>query len=97
MCAQTFGEWGASELKMFGDRVALLALDCRSERSQENIMKLGSWALVQQRLLALPPSVQHLIVLSPCPVVYPLLALHKSALTHFTGESLFMFLFFFGK
>ncbi|MEW5309587.1 MAG: hypothetical protein WDW38_001467 [Sanguina aurantia] len=84
-CAQTFGEWGASDLKLFGERVALLALDCRSERSRESIMKLGSWALVQQRLLALPPSVQHLVVLSPGPVVYPLLALQQSALAHFTG------------
>ena len=60
-------------------------LDSRTERSRENVIRPGTWAMVQQRLAALPASVKHLVVVAPVPIVYPQVPIVESSLEYLTG------------
>ena len=68
-----------------GSSTAVLMLDARTERSQEHCLRPGSWAMIQQRVAALPTSVKHLVVVAPVPVVYPEIPVVESSLKFMTG------------
>eukprot|EP00955_Chlamydomonas_euryale_P018557 197804-Chlamydomonas_euryale.AAC.2 len=50
------------------------------------VCRPGTWALVQQRLAALPSSIKHVVVVAAVPMVYPKIPLVESALMHLTGQ-----------
>jgi hypothetical protein len=80
--AEYFGvrQGSYSTLKQLGPEVALLALDCRGERTPSQVLSTQSWQQVWQRLYALPSTVRHLIVVTGVPVVYPPLKLFEIVL-----------------
>lgn len=80
-----FGEFGWNWLGCLGATTAVLLLDSRTERSRENVIRPGSWAMVQQRLAALPASIKHLVVVAPVPIVYPQVPIVESSLEYLTG------------
>lgn len=51
--------------------VALLGLDLRSERTNSRVMSQATWSAIVAWLDALPDAVDHLLVLTSIPVVYP--------------------------
>lgn len=76
-------------------QVAILALDMRSERSDEQVISLDSWRAVYRWLEDLParaPSgdradrVDHLLLMSSIPVVHPDFGLLEQALGLFPGR-----------
>lgn len=71
MCVCKFRGESYSFLKMLGPRVALIAPDSRSERSKKQIISPESWSLIFDRLNNLPGSVQHVVMLTTVPVLYP--------------------------
>ncbi|GIL55484.1 hypothetical protein Vafri_11052 [Volvox africanus] len=78
-------------LLRLGSSVALLVPDTRTCRSQDRILPPSFLHQAQTRLAALPPTVQHVMVLLGGPVVYPRLpvqdALQKLS-DLFTGDTL---------
>lgn len=58
-------------LSMLGSSTAILAPDTRSERSLTQIVPAADWDVIFQRINDLPPSVRHLIMVMPVPLVYP--------------------------
>ncbi|MCJ1425690.1 hypothetical protein MMC29_003590 [Sticta canariensis] len=60
-----------SFVKLLGPQVALVAPDSRSERSKKTIVSAESWNLIFDRMNNLPSSVQHVVLLTTVPVLYP--------------------------
>ena len=83
---QVFGEHGWNWLGCLGCSTAILMLDTRTERSREVVIRPGSWAMIQQRLAQLPTTIRHVVVVSPVPLVYPLVPVVESSLTFMTGR-----------
>jgi hypothetical protein len=84
---QVFGEFGWNWLGCLGSSTAVLMLDTRTERSRDQCVRPGSWAMVQQRIAALPSTVKHLVVVASVPVVYPQVKIVESSLKFLTGDS----------
>ena len=71
--------------------VTILALDMRSERSDDQVISLESWRAIYTWLEALPARgnndrVDHLLLMSSIPVVHPDFALLEQALGLFPGS-----------
>lgn len=62
---------GLSFLKLMGPEVAVLGVDIRSERTKSLILCEESWKQIFERVVNLPGSVRHLIVVFTVPIVYP--------------------------
>lgn len=58
-------------IKFLGPAVALLGLDCRSERTQARVVAGQTYQGLFPKLVRLPPSVQHLVCMISVPLVYP--------------------------
>lgn len=58
-------------MKLLGPQVALVAPDTRSERSKKTIVSAESWNMIFERMNGLPGSVQHVVLLTTVPVLYP--------------------------
>ena len=59
-----------------GSKLALLAADCRTERTQEDVIDDKTWERIMNRLYAevRRGQVEHLLVVLPVPIAYPRLA-----------------------
>eukprot|EP00835_Amoeboradix_gromovi_P002861 NODE_172_length_15988_cov_0.603940.p1 type:complete len:508 gc:universal NODE_172_length_15988_cov_0.603940:5270-6793(+) len=66
-----FGEHGNSFIRHLGDKQAVLLVDTRRERTKDTVCSSSSWRKIWDALDNIPPSVQHLFVLLPVPIVYP--------------------------
>lgn len=56
---------------LLGPTVAVLLPDQRSGRTLKQVLPPESWPVVFERIRQLPPSVQHLVVVTTIPIVYP--------------------------
>lgn len=56
-----------------GGKMALLAVDCRTERSENNVTREKTWEKIMNRLYAeiRRGQIEHLLVLSALPIAYP--------------------------
>ncbi|KAG5952638.1 hypothetical protein E4U53_000332 [Claviceps sorghi] len=66
-----------------GGKVALLAVDCRTERSESEVVKPETWEKITNRLYAevRRGQVEHLLVVMGVPIAYPRLVWLESILT----------------
>ncbi len=85
---QVFGEFGWNWLGCLGSSTAILMLDSRTERGRDHVLRPGSWAMIQQRLAALPGGVRHVVVVAPVPVVYPQVGGNSDMIVNVSWESL---------
>ena len=60
-----------SFVRRLGPQVALVAPDTRSERTKKQIVSAESWHMIFERMNTLPESVQHVVLLTTVPVLYP--------------------------
>ena len=58
-------------VKYLGPAVAVVGLDCRSERSATQVLAGPTWQGIFPKVATLPASVQHCLWMIPVPVVYP--------------------------
>jgi hypothetical protein len=67
------GELGRSLFMSVGSRVALLAVDCRMERTEHDVISDQTWEKIMNRLYAevRRGQVEHLLVLLGIPIAYP--------------------------
>lgn len=67
------GELGRSLFMSVGSRVGLLAVDCRTERTEHDVVSDKSWEKIMNRLYAevRRGQVEHLLVLLGIPIAYP--------------------------
>ncbi|KAJ6257837.1 hypothetical protein Dda_7626 [Drechslerella dactyloides] len=72
-----------STFMFLGRRVAFLALDCRTERTREELLSNGTYTRVFQRLESeiIPGETKHLIILLGVPIAYPRLVWLENILT----------------
>ncbi|KAG6010015.1 hypothetical protein E4U21_000456 [Claviceps maximensis] len=66
-----------------GGKIALLAVDCRTERSEDEIIKPETWEKITNRLYAevRRGQVEHLLVVMGVPIAYPRLVWLENILT----------------
>ncbi|GAX72780.1 hypothetical protein CEUSTIGMA_g236.t1 [Chlamydomonas eustigma] len=83
---QVFGEFGWNWLGCLGATTAVLLIDVRTERSLETCVRPGTWAMIQQRLAALPTTIKHVVLVTPVPLVYPQVPIVESSLEYLTGH-----------
>lgn len=67
-------------LKWLGPQVALLGLDMRTQRTKTLIMPPAQLQLARRTVMALPEGVQHLVVMSGVPLVFPKMPLAECIL-----------------
>ncbi|WEW60339.1 hypothetical protein PRK78_005824 [Emydomyces testavorans] len=58
-------------VKYLGPAIAVVGIDCRSERNPHQVMAGPTYQGVFPKVATLPPSVQHCIWMIPVPVIYP--------------------------
>ncbi|KAI8719596.1 hypothetical protein NCS52_00740800 [Fusarium sp. LHS14.1] len=77
------GELGRSLFMSVGSRVALLAVDCRMERTEHDVISDQTWEKIMNRLYAevRRGQVEHLLVLLGIPIAYPRLVWLENILT----------------
>ncbi|KAI9498669.1 hypothetical protein BDB00DRAFT_799048 [Zychaea mexicana] len=64
-----------------GPDIALLALDCRGERTKYDVCRPKSYDIVFTEIYrSIPPSVKHLLVVTGVPLIYPRLSTFESAM-----------------
>ncbi|KAI9731044.1 MAG: hypothetical protein M1834_005507 [Cirrosporium novae-zelandiae] len=74
-------------VKYLGPAVVLVGPDTRSERNPHQVMAGPTYQGLFPKIALLPPSVQHCLILSPVPIVYPRLEAAESiAHTITTGK-----------
>lgn len=74
-------------VKYLGPAVVVVGPDCRSERTQQQVMAGPTYQGIFPKVAMLPPSVQHCIWTIPVPLVYPRLeAVESFASTMATGK-----------
>ncbi|CAK0753536.1 hypothetical protein CVIRNUC_002228 [Coccomyxa viridis] len=77
-----FGPPGTySWCRQLGPRVAIVAPDCRAERTVRRVISPEAYQALFAQIAALPPSVKHLVVCTTVPVVFPKLPLSELAMT----------------
>lgn len=69
-----------SFLTYMGPQQALLLLDCRAERKKDQVCSPAQYEKVFQKIRALPPSVEHLVVQLGIPIAYPRMVFLETAL-----------------
>jgi hypothetical protein len=62
---------GYHSVRFLGPQVAVLALDMRTRRSKKEILPLSTYQLIRTVALELPQCVEHVVVLSGVPVIFP--------------------------
>lgn len=62
---------GFTILTPLGPSVELLAIDCRAERTRNQIVSEATWEEIFSILQQLPSSTKHLVVVTGVPIVYP--------------------------
>ena len=67
-------------------KAALLALDMRSERTNNQVISAETWQSIYKWMDSIPDSVQHAYILSSIPVVHPDFGLIESILGVFPGQ-----------
>ena len=82
----SFGPFGEkhrshSFLKCFGQTVAVVGADTRSERSKRQIMSRPTWDMICARIRTLPLTIQHLIIVFTVPIIYPKVPLTETVLS----------------
>jgi hypothetical protein len=70
-----------SYLRRIGQSVAILMVDARAERTRKQIVSSDVWSLIFDRVQLLPSEVQHLVVVSGVPIVYPRLSTAEGVLS----------------
>jgi hypothetical protein len=65
------GADGHSSVRQYGPHLAVLAMDVRTERTLNQIVKEESWNLIWRKLESLPGTTRHLIVGATIPLAYP--------------------------
>lgn len=80
-----FGDGELHTLKWLGPQVRLLGIDMRSRRTKAQILPPESYALLRDKLRAVPAEVQHLVVLSGIPVVFPKIPFAETCLSCMAG------------
>ena len=74
-------------VKFLGPAVAVVGMDCRSERTQNQVMAGPTYQGLFPKIAMLPPSVQHCILMISVPLIYPRLdAAESLANTVATGK-----------
>ena len=58
-------------VKYLGPAVAVVGLDCRSERNPRQVLAGPTWQGIFPKVAMLPESVQHCVWMVPVPLVYP--------------------------
>eukprot|EP00798_Chlamydomonas_sp_ICE-L_P007892 gene7892-1102_t len=85
---QIFGEVGWNWLGCLGSTTAVLMLDTRSERSRGQIITPSTWAMVKESVALLPPTVQHLVVVTAVPLIYPQVNVSRASTEYMTVDLL---------
>jgi len=62
---------GYHSVRFMGPQVAVLAIDMRTRRSKKEIMPLSTYQLIRKAALELPDCVEHVVVLSGVPLIFP--------------------------
>ncbi|KAF4984756.1 hypothetical protein FZEAL_117 [Fusarium zealandicum] len=77
------GQVSRSLFMSVGSRVGLLAVDCRTERTEHDVVSDGTWEKIMNRLYAevRRGQVEHLLVLLGIPIAYPRLVWLENILT----------------
>ncbi|KZV99091.1 hypothetical protein EXIGLDRAFT_712467 [Exidia glandulosa HHB12029] len=70
-----------SVLSQLGPNLAMLLLDCRAERRREQVCSSEEYDRVFRAVLALPETVDHLVVQLGIPIAYPRMNFLESALS----------------
>eukprot|EP00798_Chlamydomonas_sp_ICE-L_P005739 gene5739-6031_t len=73
-------------LGCFRSTTALLVTDTHTERSRQQIIRPATWAMIQQRVAALPSTVRHVVIVATVPVIYPKIKIMESAIEFMTGK-----------
>ena len=74
-------------VKYLGPAIAVVGIDCRSERNPQQVMAGPTYQGIFPRIATLPPSVQHCILMISVPVIYPRLDTAESVVnTVATGK-----------
>jgi hypothetical protein len=60
-----------SQIRIFGPETAIACVDARAERTREQVVSPESWNDIFTALHALPASIQHVVMVTGVPVVYP--------------------------
>ncbi|PNH46778.1 hypothetical protein VD0004_g1361 [Verticillium dahliae] len=76
-------ELSRSLFTSLGSKVALLAVDARTERTEDDVMSEGSWKLIMDRCYAEVKNgtTEHLLVLLGVPIAYPRMVWLENILT----------------
>jgi hypothetical protein len=80
------GEWietekgGFHTVKFMGPQIAVVGVDMRSNRTKKKILADSTYEMVKHEMMNLPSSVDHVIVLSGVPVVFPSIMMSESIL-----------------
>jgi hypothetical protein len=77
------GEEGYHSVRFMGPQVAVLAIDMRTKRTKKEILPLSTYQLIRNAALELPDSVEHVVVLSGVPVIFPTIPFSDSILNAF--------------
>ncbi len=70
-------------MRFMGPSIAVLAIDMRTRRTKKEILPLSTYQLLRNAALELPDCVEHVIILSGVPVIFPSIPLSDKILTGF--------------
>ena len=76
-------EDGYHSVRFMGPQVAVLAIDMRTRRTKKEILPLSTYQLIRNAALELPECVEHVVMLSGVPVIFPSIPLSEAILTGF--------------
>ena len=62
---------GYHSVRYMGPQIALLAIDMRTQRTKKQILPTSSYQMIRNVGLELPESVEHVVVMSGVPLVFP--------------------------
>ena len=71
---------GFHSVKFLGPQIAGIGIDMRSKRTKKRILPESTYHVIEEQMLGLPASVEHVLVLSGVPVVFPSIPTSESIL-----------------
>ena len=71
---------GYHSVKSLGPQVAAIGIDMRSKRTKHRIIPESTYRIIEEQMMGLPEHVEHVIVLSGVPVVFPSIFMAESIL-----------------
>ncbi|KAL4527925.1 hypothetical protein Ndes2526B_g07715 [Nannochloris sp. 'desiccata'] len=74
---------GYHSVRFMGPQVAVLAIDMRTRRTKKEILPLSTYQLIRNAALELPDCVEHVVVLSGVPVIFPTIPYSEAILEGF--------------